>query len=121
MQKEDLRFDGLVVAEDPPLELINEGDNRGVPGVEQQDLLRGDYSFYVLQIDDDRPLSAQHGGRVRQEGIQDSEIPGRKPRPPHDRVLPRLHDLCLPGEVQEQPWPYPGGLLPQAATDAHAT
>ena len=101
-----------MVAEDPGVELFDERGDGGVAGVEEEDLVGGDDGFDVLQVDDDGPLTAQHGGWVGEERIEDAEVAGGEAGASHDGVLPGLHHLLLPGGVQEQPCPHPRPLLP---------
>ena len=51
---------------DSTLELMNKGSNRGVPEIEEENLVSGDDCLYVLEIDDDGPLSAEDSRRVGQ-------------------------------------------------------
>ncbi|KAG5020000.1 hypothetical protein JHK85_016304 [Glycine max] len=50
----------VVVANDPCLELMKEGGDRGVARVEEEELLGGDDGLDVLQVDNDGPLMAQN-------------------------------------------------------------
>ena len=49
-----------MVANDPCLELMKEGGDRGVARVEEEELLGGDDGLDVLQVDNDGPLMAQN-------------------------------------------------------------
>lgn len=102
----------MVVAQDTTLKLLNEGHHGRISRVEQQNLLGRDYGLDVLEVDHDGPFPAQHGGRVREERVEDPEVAGRETSPPHDRVLSGLHYLGLAGGVEEEPGTHSGGLLP---------
>lgn len=103
---------GVVVAE-AALELVNKRGDGGLAGVEEEHLLSGDDGLDVLQIYHHRPLPSQHRRRVRQLRSQYPQVPHRKLRPAHDRVLPGLHHLRPPRRVQHQPGPDATSLLPQ--------
>lgn len=98
---------------DPPLQLLHEGVDRRVPGIQQEHLLGGDYGLNVLQIDDYGPLTTQDRGRIGEERVEYPEVTGRQTGAAHDRVLSRLHHLGLPGGVQQEPGPDAGALLPE--------
>lgn len=93
------------------LELGYEGDDGGVLGVEEEDLLGGDYGLDVLEVDDDGALAAEDGGRVGEERVEDAQIAGGKASAAHDRLLPFFHHLGLTGGVYQQPGPDPYSLL----------
>ncbi|GER33751.1 lactose phosphotransferase system repressor [Striga asiatica] len=117
----NLRLDSLMVKQDSPLKLINKRNHRRISRIEQENLLRRDNRLYVLQIDNNGPLAAEHGGRR----VEYAEISGREPRPPHDCVFSDLHDLRLARRVQLQPSPNTHRLLPEppaaADPDAHSS
>lgn len=102
---------GVEMTREPPLQLLHKGRHRRVPRVQQQDLLRSDDGLYVFQIDDDRPLTTEDRGRVREERVQDPKVAGGETRPAHDGVLAGLHHLGLPGRVEEKPCPDASPLL----------
>lgn len=93
------------------LELVDEGDDGGILGVEEEDLLGGDDGLDVLEVDDDGALAAEDGGGVGKERVEDPQIAGGKASPAHDRVLPCFHHLGLTGGVDHEPGPDPYGLL----------
>lgn len=93
------------------LELVDEGDDGGIPGVEEEDLLGGDDGLDVLEVDDDGALAAEDGGGVGEERVEDAQIAGWKASAAHDRVLPCFHHLGLTGGVDQEPGPDPDGLL----------
>lgn len=102
---------GVMEAGDAALELVDEGGDRRVLGVEEEDLLRGDDGLDVLEVDDDGALAAEHDGGVGEEGVEDAEVARGEAGAAHDRVLPCLHELGLAGGVDQKPWPDPCGLL----------
>lgn len=107
-----------MMAKNPPLKLINKGNHRRILGIEQENLLRRNDRLNMLQIDHNRPLTAEDGGGVGEERVEDPEIAGRQPGPPHDGVLPDLHRVGVPRGVEEQPRPHSHGLLPERAGEA---
>lgn len=106
------------MAKNPPLKLIDEGNHRRVLGIEQENLLGSNDCLYMLKIDNNGALTAEDGGRVRQQRVENPEIAGRQPGPPHDGVLPDLHHLGMAGGVQKQPRPHSDRLLPEPADEA---
>ncbi|KAM1104651.1 hypothetical protein ACFX15_012633 [Malus domestica] len=64
-----------LMAQKPPLKLLNKWSDRRVSGIEQQDLMGGDDDLDVLQVDHDSSLSTQHHRRVRKKRIQDPKVP----------------------------------------------
>lgn len=91
------------MAKQPPPKLVNEGRDRKVSGVDQQDLLGGDDSLDVLQVYHNGPLSPQHRGRAQENRVEDPEVPGGQTRSPHDGVLSCLHNLRVATGVNQQP------------------
>lgn len=107
-----------MVTREPALKLLNEGRDRWVPGIQQQNLLSGDDSLDVLQVYHDRLLTTQHSRRVRQQRIQDPKVPGGQTRSPHDGVLAGLNHLSLACGIQQEPRSYSSAFLPETSSSA---
>lgn len=81
----------------------------------------GDDGLDVLEVDDDGPLPAEHGGGAGELGVEDAEIAAGEPRPAHDVVLPGLHHPGHPRRVHRKPCPRPRPLLPRPRPAAPKT
>lgn len=111
---------GVVETQEPSLKLFNKGSNRGIFGIEQENLLACDYGLYVLQIYHYCSLSTQHRRRVREKRVEDAKVSGGQTSPPHDRVLASFHHLGLAGGVQEEPRSDPSALLSDSGSTPYA-
>lgn len=88
------------MAKNHPVKLINKGNDGRILGIEQENLLSSNDGLDMLEVDDNGPLTAENGGGIGEERVENPEIAGRQPGPPHDGVLPDLHDLGLARGVE---------------------